>query len=67
MKSAVSGSKKTVEEKAPAKSDTGAGAAAGGIPSIEDPAFEKWVETDAFTKLLENEIQLTAVLEKAAK
>jgi hypothetical protein len=34
-----------------------------GIPSIESPAFEKFVETDAFTKLLENEDQLTKLAE----
>jgi hypothetical protein len=34
-----------------------------GIPSIESPAFEKFVETDAFTKLLESEEQLTQLAE----
>lgn len=35
-----------------------------GIPDIESPAFEKFVESDAFMKLLENEEQLKGLIEK---
>jgi hypothetical protein len=34
-----------------------------GVPSIESPAFEKWVETDAFINLLENDEQLKNLVE----
>ena len=63
IKSAISGGKK-VEEPAPvvaAASTEGSS----DVPSIESPAFEKFVETDAFTKLLENEDQLTKLVESA--
>jgi hypothetical protein len=36
-----------------------------GVPGIESPAFEKFVETDAFQQLLENEEQLKTLLESA--
>jgi hypothetical protein len=36
-----------------------------GVPSIESAAFEKFVETAAFEKLLENEEQLTKLVESA--
>lgn len=36
-----------------------------GVPSIESAAFEKFVETLAFEKLLENEDQLTKLIESS--
>lgn len=36
-----------------------------GIPSIESEAFEKFVETSAFEKLLENQDALTKLVESA--
>jgi hypothetical protein len=36
-----------------------------GVPSLESPAFEKFVETIAFEQLLENEGQLSKLLESA--
>ena len=36
-----------------------------GVPSIESSAFEKFVETVAFEKLLENESQLSKLVESA--
>jgi hypothetical protein len=36
-----------------------------GVPSIESTAFEKFVETIAFEQLLENEGQLSKLLESA--
>jgi hypothetical protein len=58
--SAVSGGGKKEEVVAikPAKVE----AVTTGVPSIESPAFEKFVETDAFEKLLENEEQLNKLL-----
>jgi hypothetical protein len=57
--SSAMSSKPVVEEKVVAKVE----APTTGIPGIESAAFEKWVETDAFTQLLENEVQLTALVE----
>ena len=56
--------KKPVEEKAPvvAAADATAGS---GVPSIESSAFEKFVETVAFEKLLENESQLSKLVESS--
>lgn len=49
---------------APAEvSGASSGASSPGIPGIESPEFEKFVETDAFVKLLENEAQLAKLLE----
>jgi hypothetical protein len=36
-----------------------------GIPALESPEFEKFVETDAFEKLLEDEAQLSKLVESA--
>lgn len=36
-----------------------------GMPSIDSPAFEKFVESEAFYKLLENEEQLKLLVESA--
>jgi hypothetical protein len=33
-----------------------------GIPDMESPDFEKYIESDAFTKLIESEDQLSALL-----
>jgi hypothetical protein len=55
--------KKPVEEKVPIVSaDT---TESSGVPSIESSAFEKFVETIAFEKLLENESQLSKLVESA--
>jgi len=63
VKNAISGKKEVVEEAKPTK--PAAVAPAGGVPPIESPAFEKFVETEAFEKLLENEDQLTKLVESA--
>jgi hypothetical protein len=36
-----------------------------GVPSIESPEFEKFVGTEAFEKLLENEKELVKLIESA--
>lgn len=33
-----------------------------GIPDIDSPDFEKYIESEAFTKLIESEDQLSALL-----
>jgi hypothetical protein len=33
------------------------------VPSVESPAFEKYVESDSFYKLLEDEVKLAKVVE----
>jgi hypothetical protein len=54
--------KKPVEVKAPvAIVET----ESSGVPSVESTAFENFVETMAFEKLLENESQLSKLLESA--
>lgn len=63
IKSAISGKKAEPEPAKPV--ETAPVAPASGIPGIESPAFEKFVETDAFAKLLENEEQLKTLLESA--
>lgn len=47
-----------VEEPAPAAP----AATTTGIPAVDSPEFEAFVSSDAFTNLLENEDQLTALL-----
>jgi hypothetical protein len=54
--------KKPVEEKVSVAADT---AESSGVPSVESSAFEKFVETVAFEKLLENESQLSKLVESA--
>jgi hypothetical protein len=64
IKSALTGKKKT--EEPAAETTTVVHASIGSsVPSIESPAFEKFVESDAFYKLLENEDQLKKVVESA--
>jgi hypothetical protein len=62
MKGALSGKTSEPAEVAPT---TTTSLFSVGIPSIESPAFEKFVETDAFLKLLENEDQLVKAIESA--
>jgi hypothetical protein len=57
--SALTSKPKPVETVAVAKVE----APTTGVPGIETAAFEKWVETDAFTNLLENEEQLKSLVE----
>jgi hypothetical protein len=57
--SAMTSKPKAVETVAVAKVE----APTTGVPGIETAAFEKWVETDAFTNLLENEEQLKSLVE----
>jgi hypothetical protein len=59
ISSAISSKPKPIETVVVAKVE----APTTGVPSIESPAFEKWVETDAFTNLLENEEQLKSLVE----
>jgi hypothetical protein len=66
IKSAMS-SKKAVPAAAAAAAAaapvaTGAEADAG-VPAVDSPAFEKYVESDAFYKLLEDEVQLGKLVE----
>jgi hypothetical protein len=61
IKSALS-SKPAVEEAKPAATTE---VVTTGVPSIESAAFEKFVETAEFEKLLENEDQLTKLVESA--
>lgn len=59
MKSAVSGKK--VEEAVAAPASSGA-VATTGIPAVDSPDFDKYLETDAFYKMLESEDQLSKVV-----
>eukprot|EP00980_Cylindrotheca_fusiformis_P019006 scaffold6374_cov121-Cylindrotheca_fusiformis.AAC.7 len=60
IKSLISGGKK--EEAAPASSGAAVDASTG-IPPIDSPEFDKYLETDAFYKMLESEEQLGKVVE----
>lgn len=60
IKSALSSKPVVVEEAKPVSTTE---VVTTGVPSIESAAFEKFVETDAFAKLLENEDQLTKLME----
>lgn len=60
LKSAVSGG--SVEEPAPVASSAPV-VATTGIPAVDTPEFDKYLETDAFYKMLENEEQLGKVVE----
>lgn len=53
-------SKKKVEEKAPAPV-AAAPASSEGIPSVDSPEFDSWVDSGALEKLLDNEEQLKAL------
>lgn len=54
--------KPVVEAVAPVKDD---GVVTTGIPAIDSPAFEKFMESIAFEKLLDNDEQLTKAIESA--
>ena len=60
IKGAMSGKK--AEEPAPAAPASSA-VATTGIPSVDSPEFDKYLETDAFYKMLESEEQLSKVVE----
>lgn len=62
IKSLISGTPAVVEA---APASTKVETPSTGIPGIESPEFEKFVETEAFYKLLENETQLNALIESA--
>jgi hypothetical protein len=62
IKSALSGKPKVVEE---APKPVVVETVTTGIPAIESPAFAAFLETVAFEKLLENDEQLTKVIESA--
>lgn len=59
IKSALSGKPKVIEE-APVVVE-----ATTGVPDIESPAFESFLESVSFEKLLENDEQLVKVIESA--
>ena len=61
VKSAIGGSK--VEEAPAAPSSSATVDASTGIPPVDTPEFDKYLETDAFYKMLENEEQLGKVVE----
>lgn len=63
IKSAVSGGSKKEAPAPPAK--TPSAPATGSIPGIESPEFEKFIETEAFLKLLEDEDKLKGAIESA--
>ena len=59
------GSKKTEPAKAepePAAASSSPAVATTGIPSVDSPEFEKYLETDAFYKMLESEDQINKVV-----
>ena len=58
--SALGGKKKV--EAAPAAAAS-SGVATTGIPPVDSPEFDKYLETDAFYKMLESEEQLSKVVE----
>lgn len=58
MKSAISGG---TPEEAP-KASSGPAVATTGIPAVDSPEFDKYLETDAFYKMLESEEQLGKVV-----
>ena len=57
MKMAMSGSKEEEKPVVSSGADTGAG-----IPAIGTPEFDKFLDTEAFVKLLDSEEQLTKAL-----
>lgn len=59
IKSAVSGGKAEPE---PAAASSSPAVATTGIPSVDSPEFEKYLETDAFYKMLESEDQINKVV-----
>ena len=59
IKSAMGGSK--ADEPAAAASSSPA-VATTGIPPVDSPEFEKYLETDAFYKMLESEDQINKVV-----
>jgi len=59
IKSAISGKAPVEAEKPIAK----VAAPSAGVPAVDSPAFEKFVETAAFEKLLEDEVQLGKLIE----
>ena len=59
IKSAVSGKPKEEEKSVTTVTITT------GIPALDSPDFENFVETDAFEKLLEDEAQLIKLIESA--
>uniref|UniRef100_A0A7S1Y1D6 Uncharacterized protein n=2 Tax=Grammatophora oceanica TaxID=210454 RepID=A0A7S1Y1D6_9STRA len=59
--SMMSGGKKSEEPVAATVAVT----TSAGVPAIDSPEFEKYVESDAFVTLLESEDQLTALIGKA--
>jgi hypothetical protein len=61
IKGAMSGGKK-VEEAAPVASSSPM-LASTGIPPVDTPEFDKYLETDAFYKMLDNDEQLAKVVE----
>jgi hypothetical protein len=58
--SAMSGGKK-VEEAAPVTSSAPVTATTG-VPAVDSPEFDKYLETDAFYKMLDSDEQLAAAL-----
>ena len=62
IKGAISGGKKE-EAAAPVAASSAPVDASTGIPSVDTPEFDKYLETDAFYKMLENEEQLGKVVQ----
>ena len=58
--SSMGGGKK--EEKTPAPVASTASVAGAGVPAVGTPEFDKFLETDAFDKLLNSDEQLGKVL-----
>jgi len=64
IKSAISSKPEPVKEAAPAPTKT-VSVASGTLPPVDSPAFDKFIETDAFYKMLEDEEQLKGLTESA--
>lgn len=62
IKSALTGSKEEEPVKVVESTIT---ITSSGVPGIESPEFEKFLETEAFEKLLENDSALAKVVESA--
>lgn len=66
IKSAISGGGKKAATAEPTVSPQPTlPATTGSIPAIDSPAFDKFVESDAFYKMLEDEKQLETLVESA--
>lgn len=63
IKSAIGGKKAVEEAVAPAAASSAVVASGAGIPPVDTPEFDKYLETDSFYKMLDSDEQLGKVVE----